>query len=276
MKYLIALALCVVVAAATTYERPPIATIEELEVSSNPRIISGKPAAPGQFKHQVANRFKVSGGTAFCGGSLISDRWVLTAGHCAKDATHFTLYLGSVNQSQPVEQGRVVVETAEKYVHPSYNPFTLANDIALVRLQKPVNFTDRIQPISLASHNTPANKTLTVSGWGKTSDASNSVSPVLNYVELDAISNPDCAKVYGSLTVTNGTICCKGRPEHSTCNGDSGGPLIEKVNNTWVQVGVVSFVHRAGCASGNPSGYARVQYYLDWITQITGGAFISA
>ncbi|KAF2899148.1 hypothetical protein ILUMI_07027 [Ignelater luminosus] len=270
MKYLIALAVCVGLAVAGTYEKPPIAFIEDLEVDPDPRIISGSVAGVGQFKHQVANRFQVSGGTSFCGGSLICDSWVLTAAHCAQGASRFTLYFGSVNQSQVTEPGRVTVTSTQKYVHAGYNTGNLNHDIALVRLPQRVQTTDRIQPIPLATHRTGVNQRLTVSGWGRTSQSSG-VSPVLRYVELDSISNDDCKRVYGSSVVINETLCCKGRPEHSTCNGDSGGPLIEWVNNRWVQVGVVSFVHAAGCASGNPSGYVRVENYRNWIRNTIAG-----
>ncbi|KAF2893424.1 hypothetical protein ILUMI_12749 [Ignelater luminosus] len=240
-------------------------------VDPDPRIISGDVAAVGQFKHQVVNRFVVGGGrNLFCGGSLICDNWVLTAAHCAQDATKFTLYFGSVNQSQAVEPGRIVVTATEHYVHPGYDTWNLNNDIALVRLSERVQYTDRIQPITLATHRTGAGQRLTVSGWGRTSQSSG-LSPVLRYVALDTISNEDCKRVYGPDVVVNATLCCKGRPEHSTCNGDSGGPLIEWVTDRWVLAGVVSFVHIDGCASGNPSGYVRVENYLDWIRNTIAG-----
>jgi len=271
MKYIISVILFAAVASGALITKPPISTIEELPFGELGRIISGEVAAVGQFPWQVANRFTTPGGSFFCGGALICDSWVLTAAHCAKDASHFTLYLGSVNQSQSVEPGRVVVETTEAYVHENYNQFTLNNDIALIHLKEKVSFNDRIQAIPLGTDRVEANSQLTVSGWGKTSDASG-VSPVLNFVDLTTISNKDCENVYGSLVVKDGTLCCKGRPEHSTCNGDSGGPLVGvRADGKTVHVGVVSFVHSAGCASGNPSGYVRTASYIDWIKEKIGG-----
>lgn len=53
--------------------------------------------------------------------------------------------------------------------------------------------------------------------------------------------------------------------------GDSGGPLV-KLNSdgSATHVGVVSFVHINGCASGNPSGYVRTASLRSWITENSG------
>ncbi|KAI4465909.1 chymotrypsin-related [Holotrichia oblita] len=117
---------------------------------------------------------------------------------------------------------------------------------------------------------TGAGVTVTVSGWGRTSDTIPSISNILNYVSLTTISNAQCAAVYGSQVIISSTICAVGNPHHSTCNGDSGGPLIDVSGGSLRQVGVVSFVSSAGCASGHPSGYVRTESFLDWIAQNTG------
>lgn len=94
----------------------------------------------------------------------------------------------------------------------------------------------RIQPIRLSRDFTGANVNVNVSGWGKTSDGkfkiifckceyfkwnicpgSLTVSPTLNYVTLRSISNNECSQHYGSV-IKSSTICCKGNPQHSTCN----------------------------------------------------------
>ena len=52
--------------------------------------------------------------------------------------------------------------------------------------------------------------------------------------------------------------------------GDSGGPLVLQNGNSYTQIGIVSFVSDAGCASGYPSGYVRVTSYLSWIGTYAG------
>jgi len=52
--------------------------------------------------------------------------------------------------------------------------------------------------------------------------------------------------------------------------GDSGGALVIQRDGGFTQIGVVSFFSSLGCASGNPSGYTRVSYLVDWIKSNTG------
>ncbi|KAK5640981.1 hypothetical protein RI129_009528 [Pyrocoelia pectoralis] len=234
-----------------------------------PRIINGEPAAEGQFPWQVANRFKTFMGTSFCGGSLISDSWVLTAAHCVVNAYSFEITLGSLS-SKGKEGGSLVVVTKNGFPHELYDPFTLNNDVGLINLEQKIEFTDTIRPIQLGKEYVADNAGLTVSGWGKTSDESSAVSPILNFVELTTISNAACRDIYSS-SITESVVCCSGKDLKTTCNGDSGGPLIQiQENGTAIHVGVVSFVHIAGCASGYPSGYSRTSSYGEWIKVHTG------
>ncbi|PSN53082.1 Chymotrypsin BI [Blattella germanica] len=196
-----------------------------------PKIVNGNQASRGQFPYQAALYLD---GSSFCGGSLISTTYILTAAHCAQ----------------------------------GYNSQTLANDIALVRLPSAVSLSNYIQTIKLPSYSMASNSfagtTVTVSGWGKTSD-NGGVSNQLNYVNLNIITNSACSSYYGS-TIISSTICADGSSRQSTCNGDSGGPMV----TNGVQIGVVSFVSSRGCASGYPSGYARVTSFLSWISSNTG------
>ncbi|XP_017785356.1 PREDICTED: serine protease 53-like [Nicrophorus vespilloides] len=267
MKCFVVLALAAVAFAAPQSQ---ITTLKDLYAGGySSRIISGSPAKQGQFPWQVAINFVTAQGSFFCGGALIDAQWVLTAAHCADGAYSFNLKLGGVSLSGS-EAGRVEVSTTYSIVHPGYNN-NLNNDIALIRMPNPIKFSDNIRPVKLPKRGSVigSRQEVTVSGWGKTSD-SGSVSNNLNFVKLVTITNDECAAIYGPATIIKSTVCCKGFPEHSTCNGDSGGPLVVIENGEATHVGVVSFVHIAGCASGNPSGYVRTESFLDWIHDNTG------
>ncbi|XP_067007159.1 brachyurin [Anabrus simplex] len=233
------------------------------------RITNGNTATRGQFPHQAALYLD---GSSFCGGSLISTTFILTAAHCAQGISRFTVYLGAQSLSAS-ESGRVTVTTTSKIVHSGYSSSTLNNDIALVRLPSAVALSNYIKLVNLPSYsqasNTFAGQSVRVSGWGKVSDASTSVSNTLNYVDLSVVTNAVCRNSYGNIIVSS-TICAQGSGGRSTCNGDSGGPLVIVSGSSYLQIGVVSFVSSRGCTSGAPSGYARVTSYLSWISSNAG------
>jgi len=191
---------------------------------------------------------------------------VLTAAHCAQ-GTQFQVILGRLLWQG---SGGVVSVTTNKIVHNGYNPSTLTNDIALLHLPSSVPLGGSIQPVTLAKDptNTYVGVTALVSGYGLTQQGGG-VSPSLNYVDLPIISNAECSGYYGSIIVSS-TICASGNGGKSTCNGDSGGALVVQSGSSYTQIGVVSFVSSAGCASGYPSGYARVTSFVDWIQTNSG------
>ncbi|KAF5269626.1 hypothetical protein FQR65_LT05965 [Abscondita terminalis] len=121
-----------------------------------------------------------------------------------------------------------------------------------------------VQVIPLATVQLLVGAPVTVSGWGKISDQSNVLSPTLNFANLSTIINENCRAIYGSL-INDGSLCCDGKPQHSTCDGDSGSPLVQYRSDGVYHTGVANFFHVSGCASGNPSVYARTSYYRTWI-----------
>lgn len=106
-----------------------------------------------------------------------------------------------------------------------------------------------------------------VSGWGKPSDSSSGISPVLRYTGDKVISYPDCKKDF--IIVTSRNICMDGSNGKSACSGDSGGPLCINskpgARENSKQVGLVSFGSVYGCSLGYPSVFTRLSEFLSWI-----------
>jgi len=232
------------------------------------RIVGGWEAGVHEFPWQAAVFID---DLYFCGGSLISEDWVLTAAHCAEDAVFFNIYLGAHNV-RVAEDFRTEVIATDYYIHPGWNSFSLRNDIALIKLSAPIAFSDIIKPICLPPMTLdPApGSILQLSGWGRPSDAVSSISPVLRKTNVTTMSNADCDAIYS--IIYPGIICITTANDgHGSCNGDSGGPMsVVDEAGIFTQAGIVSFGSSTGCETGYPDGFSRVPYFLQWIQAITG------
>jgi len=170
------------------------------------------------------------------------------------------------------EPQRVEVTATDYYIYPSWDTYTLRNDIAIIKMPAPITYTDVIYPICLPSSDfvdPPANTKLELSGWGRPSDSASSISPVLRYTNVTTITNDECGSVYS--IINDNHICIDTSNGHGSCNGDSGGPLSQvQSDGRFTQVGIVSFGSSAGCEVGYPAGFTRVTGFLAWISALTG------
>jgi len=234
------------------------------------RIVGGAEATPHSYPWMAALFIDDSW---FCGGSLISDEWILTAAHCTTDAHTARILLGAHDVKAADEEGRIEVVSTDILTHEKYNPFLLHNDIALIRLPYKVNFTDILSPVCLPSYSEVderwAHEDCQASGWGKPSDAASSISPVLREVTVDTITNLICALQFPTI-INHNIICISGHDGKSTCNGDSGGPLHLVRDGKFKQIGITSFGSSMGCEIGSHAGFTRPTSYLDWIETNTG------
>ena len=239
------------------------------------RIIGGTRAEPGEFPYQVA---LLREGRQICGGSIIANNWVLTAGHCVTAANGiggpagapglparlFTVTAGAIDLRQSL--GSVQVERV--VVHPRYRQVSngnMGNDIALLKLSQPIVRPGVSSMISLPRQGQSfAGQTAVASGFGRTDPNTKNPSPVLMKVNLQVGSDQTCQRMWGQTY--DQTMVCAGNPGRlqTVCNGDSGGPLAVRNGNQAVVVGISSFVSNNRCVDLNRFAmFARVSNFID-------------
>uniref|UniRef100_A0AAZ1Y132 Peptidase S1 domain-containing protein n=1 Tax=Oreochromis aureus TaxID=47969 RepID=A0AAZ1Y132_OREAU len=239
----------------------------------NSRIFGGQDATPGSWPwHAIVVNYGPYGYIQ-CGGSLITNQWVLTAARCLPSSSYNTVvHLGRYNQSgsNPNE----LTQKVENIVcHPafSYN-WLYDNNICLLKLSAPVIFTDYIQPICLASGNsTFYNGTSSwVIGFGY--DDNQQFSNILQEVNVPILGNNECRCYFGDYNywlskITENVTCT--RPKvgwKGPCKGDQGEPLMVKKGSIWVQSGITSYGYCGGLLV-----YTRVSQYQKWISDTVTG-----
>ncbi|XP_022909843.1 chymotrypsin-2-like [Onthophagus taurus] len=227
------------------------------------KVIGGLEASRNLFPFQSALYLTFKDGTtSFCGGSIISTNYILTAAHCVLNTFSLLVVVGTTDLNSNVNTQQRIY--AKRYVyHHQYNTETLSNDIALLLLAKPIDFNEAVLPINLPTVEDTKysyeNLKVTVIGWGKTRD-NGSIVPRLRYLNTQVLPNSNCKFYFPSVTSSN--ICTNGYLNVGSCHGDSGSPLI--YGNK--QIGIVSFGSNT-CSAGFPSVYTRVSSYLGWINQ---------
>ncbi|KAH8311014.1 hypothetical protein KR044_003877 [Drosophila immigrans] len=244
---------------------------------SRPLIVGGQPANPKEFPHMARLGHRKSDNQTkwFCGGTLISNRLVLTAAHClfSPNGAVNVVRLGELDfatetdDAEPEDFG--VLNATE---HPGFNSRELYNDIAILELDREVNFTAYKHPACLPFEDGSRQDNFIAIGWGHQKFAGKQ-STMLRKVNLNNFATR-CESASEIEELPNGfdanTQLCVGSSEKKdTCNGDSGGPLLtyhEEFPCMYHVVGVTSTgIH---CEAPNvPSLYTQVHHYLGWIKQ---------
>ncbi|KNC24639.1 hypothetical protein FF38_01176 [Lucilia cuprina] len=231
-----------------------------LAASSNKQngaIISGHIAEEGQFPWHVLLRRDIED-ELLCGASVISNKWVLTAGHCVDELDSVVLVFGRIE----LDVDDPMMTATKFHIHPDYNDNDLTDDLALIELPSVLNFTNNIQPIELVSTSEASNDFVGakcyVTGFGRTSENSKENSEWLQWTTLEIINNTICADEFHEADIEDTIICSIGwnGTNQSPCDGDSGGALVWRNQaNKFVQIGIHSFSKKK--CSQFPSAFTR-------------------
>ena len=182
-----------------------------------------------QFPYQAAvlSFLPSIGGSALCGGSVLSNRHILTAAHCVDGATSGTIIVGAhfISNANEPNQRRVAFGGADFRMHESWDPSLIRNDVAIVRTPTVFVLNQFIVPVTLPRtdelNESFSGENGVVSGWGVFSDSIGSSSDVLRFVYDNIMTNTACSiRFPGVIQASN--ICVTGTSGRGACSGDSG------------------------------------------------------
>jgi secreted trypsin-like serine protease len=243
--------------------------VTALAVTSAPpatAIVGGSVAPPGAYPFMAS--LQDGSGFAFCGGSVISSTWVLTAAHCVEgdDGSDLWVVTGREDLSNTSAGQRIKV--ASVHVHPAYANST--HDAALLRLASATS-SPAIQLSTAANENLEAAGTpVKVTGWGDQLPTLGLFSSnQLREVDLEVVSDAECGQTNFGFDAATGV--CAAELLKDSCQGDSGGPLFGTVGGTRIQIGIVSY--GTSCALPRfPGVYSEVNNTAirSWITSVSG------
>lgn len=246
------------------------------------RIVNGQDAGECVWRWQVSINTERHG--QFCGATLITPDWVLTAAHCVKDVHSpcavQSLRIGVGAYSRSLRELANDEHSVERrvqgiYIHPLYQKNVNHDyDFALMKLDKavPINRCIGVACLPTDAH---VGSNCTITGWG-TLHSQGGQPEVLQQAPVEFVNRKSCEQNYTATkdTITASMMCARGRSKGGitdSCQGDSGGPLVCQQDDGRYSVrGVTSWGQGCGLPDF-PGVYARVVSSLAWIDDVLDG-----
>ncbi|KAL3976978.1 RING finger protein [Sarotherodon galilaeus] len=239
-----------------------------LEQELETRIIGGQEAWAHSWPWQVSLQLA---SMPACGGAIVSPLWVISAAHCFirhSKASLWTVLAGKHDLDKAEQPQEQLVGVSMIFIHHSYNTQSKDSDIALLKLEKPLEFNHFVRPIDIWMTPLPLLMKCTITGWGSTRENGPRVNR-LQEVNVTILPSDTCNQYY--LGRIRPSMFCAGKDEGGldACQGDSGGPLSCFTGTRYELAGLVSW--GVGCGRAKrPGVYTRVQQHVQWMSDTMG------
>ncbi|RYZ43516.1 MAG: trypsin-like serine protease [Myxococcaceae bacterium] len=248
---------------------------EEAPAAATQEIVGGSATTIAENPWQVS--LQSSGGSHFCGGSILNENWVLTAQHCVNSGGTISkpgrVVAGITNRTATNGQVRTVTQVV---VFPGYVDANIGKDAALLKLSAPLDLSGAnakaipiVTAADAAAGVTNSGVVARVTGWGTLSSGSSSLPTTLQTVDVALMTNAAVQAKYPDEVISADQLGAAS-PGKDSCQGDSGGPLTVLKGSTRVLAGIVSWGY--GCADSRyPGLYGRVSSFETWINNTING-----
>ncbi|XP_065085587.1 trypsin-1-like [Ochlerotatus camptorhynchus] len=254
-----------------------VASLALVSTRAAHKIVGGEEAEAHEFPYQISLQWNFNNGSHtpmhFCGGSLLNENFVLTAGHCetAYSDNGYIEVVAAEHDTAVVEGTEQRRQVAKFIVHESYNPGMVSpNDIAVIRVDEPFELNAQVKTVQLPKQLEQFEGDVTLSGWGSVSTSPYPEYPdKLRKAVLPLVAYKKCLAMWDYSDVLEESNVCAGPVDgsKSACSADSGGPLVKQSGDEVIQVGVVSWGAVPCGTPLRPTVFAGVAHYVDWIQQ---------
>ncbi|XP_058818084.1 trypsin-7-like [Topomyia yanbarensis] len=220
------------------------------------RIVNGRNGTIEEMPTIVSIRLLTS---HICGGSILTKYWILSAAHCLAtiDPRQLSVQVGQTK----ISDTKSVHDASLYIIHPDYNANYYDNDIAILKLTRPLTFSKSVQPARLppvCSEVVQHGMRVRVAGWGLVNETY--LPEILQILDYYVIPNDECRQFHRHPVYDTQLCAVYPGGGKATCNGDSGGPLV----HNGVQVGIVSWGLK-NCSDVAPFVFSKVSHFIKFI-----------
>ncbi|GIY34649.1 protein masquerade [Caerostris darwini] len=208
-----------------------------------------------------------------CGGGIIGDMWVITAAHCVIGAMteNQALFIraGVTDLKSPEDNNNgQTIRVVSTFVHHNFNSINLDNNIALLRLQKPLNFNNNVCMVCMPTSDYSSESECVLTGYGFLSSGEMllklNVAPMPIADDTECMTNVTLA-LGKPFIIPESSLCAGGQEIKGVCQGDAGGVLACKKDRYYEVVGLASW--NLGCDKSDvPSVFVKVFAFERWIS----------